>query len=265
MLFDMKTWICATLTLLGVIAVSPGADILYLNSGEKIAGTVMSYSDMTFHVQTATGSEVKEPLITVRSIEFADSATPVSLGMRPNGKVDSKVLQFENSKFVVANSDGEIQKIPALSVLSMQWGARPPVPERPRPRPRLPEVVKPAMADPPAAGGTPSKIDMVRGNKEINLEDHLVRGKVTVIDFYADWCGPCRTLSPHLEDMAAHDPDIALVKINIIDWHSPVAKQFGITAIPRVQVYNPFGRLVGTSVGVRPQEIEGYVKEGESR
>jgi thioredoxin 1 len=251
-------------TLLGAIGVSPGADILYLNSGEKIAGTVLSYSDMTFHVQAASGTESTVPLITVRSIEFADSATPVSLDVRPAGKMESKVLLLENSKFVVANSDGEIQRIPASSVVSMQWGVRPPVPEPPRPKPRLPEVVRPAMADPPAAGGTPSKADMVRGNKEINLEDHLVRGKDTVVDFYADWCGPCRMLSPKLEEMAANNPEIALVKINILDWHSPVVKQFGITGIPRVQVYGPWGKLVGTSVGVNPDEIAGFVKQAEA-
>jgi thioredoxin 1 len=128
---------------------------------------------------------------------------------------------------------------------------------------RLPIVIKPSVTEERHSQGKPSKIDLVRGNTEVKLEDHLVRGKVTVVDFYADWCGPCRALSPHLEDMAANDSEIALVKINIIDWRSPVAKQFEITSIPRVQVYGPWGRLVGTSVGVRPQEIEGFVKQAE--
>jgi thioredoxin 1 len=264
MVFDMKTWIFAIATLLAVSGICPGADILYLNNGQKIAGTVTTYGDMAFHVQTSTGPELTVPLITVRSVEFADSATPVTLDVRPTGKIDSKVLMFETSKFVVATKDGEIDKIPASSVVSMQWGQRPPVPERPRPQPRLPEVVKPEVADPPAAGGSPSRADVVKGDRDIILEDHLVRGKVTVVDFYADWCGPCRMLSPKLEEMAANNSGIALVKINIINWQSPVAKQFAITGIPRVQVYGPWGRLVGTSVGVNPDEVAKYVKQAEA-
>ena len=89
MLFDMKTWICATGALAAMSGVCPGADILYLNNGQKIAGLVTSYSDMIFHVQTAPGPELQEPLIAVRSVEFADSATPVSLDANPTGKRDA--------------------------------------------------------------------------------------------------------------------------------------------------------------------------------
>jgi thioredoxin 1 len=255
----LKTSTWAAVALLGMLSVCTGADVLLLNDGKKIAGFVTQYSDATFTLKTSSGGELKEPASEVSSIEFADSATPVSLDMRPNGTINTKVLQFENAKFVVASSDGEIQKIPVTSVASMQWGKRPPVAER------LAVVVRPHPVEDPPTGEHPSKIDLVRGNTEVKLEDHLVHGKVTVVDFYADWCGPCRKLSPHLEDMAAHDPEIALVKINILDWRSPVAKQFGITAIPRVQVYGPWGKLVGTSEGVRPQEIEGYVKQAKSR
>jgi len=95
--------------------------------------------------------------------------------------------------------------------------------------------------------------------------DHLVRGKVTIIDYYANWCGPCRMLSPHLEEIAAKDPNIALVKIDIINWSSPVAKQFAINSIPRVEVYNPSRNLVGTSTGVRPNDVDALVAQAKSR
>ena len=65
--------------------------------------------------------------------------------------------------------------------------------------------------------------------------------------------------------MAAKNSSIALVKINIIDWQSPVAKQFQITSIPRVQVYDPSDKLVGTSVGVNPTQIAAYIKQAQSR
>jgi thioredoxin 1 len=257
MLLRIKRFVGPIAALFGAVAVCAGADALLLSNGQRIAGFITQYSDATFTLLTPSGSELKEPASAVSSIEFADSATPVSLDMRPNGTINTKVLQFENAKFVVASTDGEIQKIPVSSITSMQWGIRPPVAER------LPVVVRPHPTEEPPTGEHPFKIDLVRGNTEVKLEDHLVRGKVTVVDFYADWCGPCRMLSPHLEEMAAHDLKIALVKVNILNWRSPVAKQFEITSIPRVQVYGPWGKLVGTSVGVNPSEIEGLVKQAE--
>ena len=257
MLLRIKRFIGPVAALFSAVAVCAGADALLLSNGQRIAGFVTQYSDATFTLKTPSGDELKEPVSAVSSIEFADSATPVSLDMRPNGTINTKVLQFENAKFVVASSDGEIHKIPVSSVASMQWGIRPPVAER------LPVVIRPRPTEDPPTREYPSKIDLVKGNTAIKLEDHLVHGKVTVVDFYADWCGPCRNLAPQLEKLAASDPDIALVKINIIDWRSPVAKQFEITSIPRVQVYGLWGKLVGTSVGVCPAEIEGLVKQAE--
>jgi thioredoxin 1 len=256
---SIKRFFCAIAVLFSGLAVCVGADTLRLSNGQMLAGIVTRYSDAIFTLKIPSGSELKLPASAVSSIEFADSATPVSVDLRPNGTIDTKVLQFENARFVVVSSDGEIQKIAVSSVASMQWGKRPPVAERP------PTVARPHPMDEPRTNEHSSKIDIVKGNTEIKLEDHLVRGKVTVVDFYADWCGPCRALSPQLEEMAAKNSAIALVKINILTWHSPVAKQFEITGIPRVQVYGPTGRLIGTSVGVRPSEIEGFVKQGESR
>ena len=253
----MKTSMCTAAGVLAVVGACAAADVLLLSNGQKTTGFVTQYSDGTFTLKTSNGDELKEPATAVSSIEFADSATPVSVDLRPNGTMETKVLQFENGKFAVVSRDGEIQKLSVSSVGGMQWGKRPPVSERP------PVVARQHPAEEPRRSDHPSAIDLVRGNTQVKLEDHLVRGKVTVVDFYADWCGPCRMLSPHLEEMAANDSDIALVKINIINWHSPVAKQFGISAIPRVQVYGPWGKLVGTSVGVRPQEMEGFVKEAE--
>src|SRR5579859_1825389 len=261
MRFITKTWIYVTMALLATSCVCPGADMLLLNSGEKIPGTVTGYSDMTFHIQTVAGAKLDEPLITVRSVEFADSATAVSLDARSTGKVQARILQYDNSKFAIVTKDGEIEKISAASVVSMQWGERPPTPERVPPVHRASATIDAADAEPQAVGGSASKIDFVKGDREISLEAHIVPGKITIVDFYADWCGPCRMLGPQLEDMAAKNPRIALVKINIIDWSSPVAKQFNITGIPRVQVYDPSDRLVGTSVGVRPAEIAGFVKQ----
>jgi thiol-disulfide isomerase/thioredoxin len=70
-----------------------------------------------------------------------------------------------------------------------------------------------------------------------------VAGGVTIFDFYADWCGPCKQLAPQLEKLAQSTPNVYLRKIDIKDWESPVAKQYGLHSIPSVWIYDTNGRL----------------------
>lgn len=71
-------------------------------------------------------------------------------------------------------------------------------------------------------------------------------------------CGPCRQLSPRLEQMAQADPDIALRKMDIVNWNTAVAKQYNIHSIPQVNVYNRGGQLVGTVVSANDEEVKRY-------
>jgi thiol-disulfide isomerase/thioredoxin len=84
------------------------------------------------------------------------------------------------------------------------------------------------------------------GGQEVNLASLLVPGKVTVVDFYADWCGPCRQLSPHLDRLAREDPDVNVVKVDIVKWNTPVTRQHNIRSVPNLRVYDRKGRAVGT-------------------
>jgi thiol-disulfide isomerase/thioredoxin len=83
-----------------------------------------------------------------------------------------------------------------------------------------------------------------RGER-VDLPSLLAEGKVTIVDFFAPWCGPCRQISPVLEKIARDDPNIALLKIDIVNWGTPVATQFGLQAIPNIRVFdrnkNPVG------------------------
>jgi len=83
------------------------------------------------------------------------------------------------------------------------------------------------------------------GGRALTLSKVLVPGGVTVVDFYADWCGPCRRISPLLEKMASQDEDVYLRKIDIVDWGTEVAVQHGIRSIPHICVYNREGQIVG--------------------
>jgi thiol-disulfide isomerase/thioredoxin len=112
--------------------------------------------------------------------------------------------------------------------------------------------------------GRAQQVAVISHGAPVDIAKHLALGNVTVVDFYADWCGPCRQLSPSLEQMARTDPEIALRKIDIVNWKTAVVKQYNIRAIPYVNVYNRGGRLVGTVVGADVQEVKRYVAQAKA-
>ena len=112
--------------------------------------------------------------------------------------------------------------------------------------------------------GRGQQVEVISHGAPVDITKHLVLGNVTVVDFYADWCGPCRHISPSLEQMARTDPEIALRKIDIVNWKTAVVKQYNIRSIPQVNIYNRSGRLVGTVVGADIQEIKRFVAQAKT-
>jgi thioredoxin 1 len=112
--------------------------------------------------------------------------------------------------------------------------------------------------------GRGQPVEVISHGEQVDINQHLALGNVTVVDFYADWCGPCRRLTPSLEQMAVSDPQVALRKIDIVNWRTPVAQQFNIHSIPQVNVYDRGGRLVGTVVGADIDEIKRYVAQAKT-
>lgn len=110
--------------------------------------------------------------------------------------------------------------------------------------------------------GEPIKV--ISHGAQVDVNQHLVLGNVTLIDFYADWCGACRQFSPSLEQLASNDPEIALRKIDIVNWKTAVAQQFNIHSVPQVNVYDRSGRLVGTVLGGDLEKVKNYVAQAKS-
>jgi len=107
-------------------------------------------------------------------------------------------------------------------------------------------------------------VEVISHGAQVDINKHLALGNVTIVDFYADWCGPCRQLAPSLEQMARTDPEIALRKIDIVNWKTAVARQFNVHSIPQVNVYSRGGRLVGTVVGADVDKVKSYVAQAKT-
>jgi copper chaperone CopZ/thiol-disulfide isomerase/thioredoxin len=83
------------------------------------------------------------------------------------------------------------------------------------------------------------------------LRGHAVAGKYTVFDIYAVWCGPCRVVDEQLRLMVERRPDIAIRKLNVRDFDTPLARELGpaFETLPYVVVFTPKGKridVVGT-------------------
>lgn len=89
-------------------------------------------------------------------------------------------------------------------------------------------------------------------NKENFQNEVLNSDKPVLLDFYADWCGPCRMVGPIVEEIAGERSDIKVGKINV-DEQSELAAQYGVMSIPMLAVIKN-GEVVNRSVGARPKE-----------
>jgi len=93
------------------------------------------------------------------------------------------------------------------------------------------------------------------------FEDSILKNSgVCLVDFWAEWCGPCKQISPILEEIASEENnDITIAKINI-DENPRVATDYGIRSIPTMLLFSN-GELKDTKVGVLPkQELNDWIK-----
>lgn len=86
------------------------------------------------------------------------------------------------------------------------------------------------------------------GKAKIDVAKLLAPNKITIIDFYADWCGPCAILEGRMQRYMAAHPNIALRRVNIGKWDNAAAAQatreFHLQSLPYLRVYAPDGRFV---------------------
>lgn len=85
-----------------------------------------------------------------------------------------------------------------------------------------------------------------------NFEEEVLKSEIPVlVDFYADWCGPCQMVSPIVDEISGERTDVKVCKVNV-DEQVELAQAFGVSSIPTLAVISG-GKLVNHAVGAQPK------------
>ena len=85
-----------------------------------------------------------------------------------------------------------------------------------------------------------------------NFEEEVLKSEIPVlVDFYADWCGPCQMVSPIVDEISGERSDVKVCKVNV-DEQVELAQAFGVSSIPTLAVISG-GKLVNHAVGAQPK------------
>ena len=84
-----------------------------------------------------------------------------------------------------------------------------------------------------------------------NFEQLLASDKPVLLDFYADWCGPCRMIAPIVEEIANERDDIIVAKVNV-DEQGAIAQAYDVMSIPTLVVLKD-GKVTNQATGARPK------------
>lgn len=89
---------------------------------------------------------------------------------------------------------------------------------------------------------------------DANFDEHLKSGKAMVVDLWAQWCGPCRMVSPLIDEFAGeYDEDQVLIGKMDVDSNTEIPARYGVTSIPTI-LFIKNGDIVTRKVGAQPKD-----------
>jgi copper chaperone CopZ len=104
-------------------------------------------------------------------------------------------------------------------------------------------------------------LDIIEYNdgRRVDVAKLLAPGKITIVDFYGEWCGPCRVLETRLQHLMRGKKNLALRRVDIGKWDNEAAKQatreFHVEALPYIRLYDADGKYTGSVTGGMWDEV----------
>ncbi|MDZ4816173.1 MAG: thioredoxin family protein [Verrucomicrobiota bacterium] len=189
------------------------AEEFVFKGGTQSEGKVLSFEKGDFNLLINDKKE-KKAGIQIQSISWGEAGVPIT---PTSGELKDQLItleKFEGGKFFIKLQDGTSKELTSMSLGRIVFGSG--------------EKISYAS----------------KGGEKFEIAKALEPGAVTVFDFYADWCGPCLKLAPALEELIKNSDGVVLKKVNIVNWDSPVAKQYGLKSIPAIRIYGADGKEI---------------------
>jgi len=106
-------------------------------------------------------------------------------------------------------------------------------------------------------------IQVASSGEAFDVKTHVAKGKYTIFDFWAEWCGPCHVLTPKIERLVQENANVAMRTVELPNWDTAAAKQatkeFRVAGLPYVRVYGPDGKFAGEVLGNDIEKIKKLV------
>ncbi|MSP63200.1 MAG: thioredoxin family protein [Myxococcales bacterium] len=120
---------------------------------------------------------------------------------------------------------------------------------------------------PEVPAGADVKRVSLQGEDVASLGEHAVPGKVTLFDFYADWCAPCRKVDEHVYGLLGRRSDLAVRKLNVVSWETPLAKRHlsDVKSLPYIVVHGRDGKEVGKLGGLDLPALDRLIDQAAQR